>query len=314
MVDLNILRKTRPVDLRDEDVISLYTKCMEEEDCTDRYLSLEADLIELHQYLKLSRLTAEELKDPALRSIISVESIDIHKVHQGIVSTTKRIGDKLAKFAAWINDTIRNKTVSEKYIIKKFAALEEALTKVDTSRVYVEDVPTYDQAQTRILGIIHVCEYVKELSSKEDTTAGYNDSVFEKLALASKGVMKLDAPYGGSTYRNLSWNPPKLTEYELLRSPWAIPINLQKLRNLTIQAKYESLEDLGDAAKMLAKRCAAFKEETPYEVPDYNEVANTYNAAYVINKATKQIEKAITREVNNLVINTLTRLIHYKTI
>ena len=314
MVDLNILKPSHPVDLKDEDVMSLYTKCIEEESDVEHYLSLEEDLIELQQCLRLSKLTEKELQDPALKSIISTESVDIHKVHQLTVSVTKRIGDKLAKFAAWVHDTIRNKTVSEKYIIKKFAAFEEALSKVETSRVFVEDVPTFDQVQNRILGIIQVCEYVKELSSKEDTTAGYSDGVFEKLALTSKGVMKVDAPYGGSTYRNLSWNPPKLLSYELLRSPWAIPVNLQKLRNLTIQAKYESLEDLGDAAKTLAKRCSAFREETVYEAPDYNEVANTYNAAYVINKATKQIEKAITREVNNLVINTLTRLIHYKTI
>ena len=166
MVDLNILKHTSPSDLKDEDPVSLYTKCIEDESDVEHYLSLEEDLIELQQCLRLSRLTEEELQDPALKSIMSVESVDIHKVHQLTVSVTKRIGDKLAKFAAWVHDTIRNKTVSEKYIIKKFAAFEEALSRVETSRVFVEDVPTFDQAQNRILGIIQVCEYVKELSSK----------------------------------------------------------------------------------------------------------------------------------------------------
>lgn len=314
MVNFNILKPSRPVEREEslEELLSIYEEGTKTDDVV--FTSMEEALIQFQQYLQLSRLSNEELQDPALQSLLSVEAIDIHKVKHSIISSAKNVGSKLAQFAAWVHDTLKSRVVSERYIVKRFAELDESISRADTTRAYVEDVPTFETVQTRLIGIIQVCEYVKELSSKQDTTAGYSDGMFEKLAITSKGVLKLDTPYGNTTYRNLSWNPPIKDKYELLRSPWSLPVNTQKIRNLVIQAKYDALDDLGKAAKVLAKRCSSFKEETMYEAPDYNEVANTYNAAYVINKATKQIEKAITREINNLMITTMARLIHYTTI
>ena len=246
--------------------------------------------------------------------ILSEEAVDMVKIRKGIVSSAKSIGSNLAKFAAWVHNTLQNKTVTEKYILKRFTKLEQTLSTAETSRGYVKDVPTYEVVQKRLVGILQVCDFIKELSSQQDTTGGYNDGIFEKVALVSNGVLKLTAPYTDTTYRNLEWVKPTLSNYEVIKSPWNNSNNLQKLRNLVIQAKYESLEDLAAAAKVLAKRCSKFREETAYAAPDYNEVANTYNAAYVINKMIKQINQAINKEINTLVISYITQLINYKTI
>ena len=315
MVDLNVLKPTKPRE-QEEDVVDLCSLICNMYDTDDirEMVALEEELSTLSQYLKLNTLTPLTLEDLHKVGILSEEAVDIIKIRKGIVSSAKNIGSSLAKFAAWVHNTLQNKTVTEKYILKRFAKLEQTLSGAETSRGYVKDVPTYEVVQKRLVGILQVCDFIKELSSQQDTTGGYNDGIFEKVALVSNGVLKLTAPYTDTTYRNLEWVKPTLSNYEVLKSPWNNSNNLQKLRNLVIQAKYESLEDLAAAAKVLAKRCSKFREETAYAAPDYNEVANTYNAAYVINKMIKQINQAINKEVNTLVISYITQLINYKTI
>ena len=315
MVDLNVLKPTKPRE-QEEDVADLCSLICSMYDADDIkvMVALEEELSTLSQYLKLNTLTPLTLEDLHKAGILSEEAVDIVKIRKGIVSSAKSIGSNLAKFAAWVHNTLQNKTVTEKYILKRFAKLEQTLSGAETSRGYVKDVPTYEVVQKRLVGILQVCDFIKELSSQQDTTGGYNDGIFEKVALVSNGVLKLTAPYTDTTYRNLEWVKPTLSSYEVLKSPWNNSNNLQKLRNLVIQAKYESLEDLASAAKVLAKRCSKFREETAYAAPDYNEVANTYNAAYVINKMIKQINQAINKEVNTLVISYITQLINYKTI
>ena len=315
MVDLNVLKPTKPRE-QEEDVADLCSLICNMYDTDDirEMVALEEELSTLSQYLKLNTLTPLTLEDLHKAGILSEEAVDIVKIRRGIVSSAKNIGSSLAKFAAWVHNTLQNKTVTEKYILKRFAKLEQTLSSAETSRGYVKDVPTYEVVQKRLVGILQVCDFIKELSSQQDTTGGYNDGIFEKVALVSNGVLKLTAPYTDTTYRNLEWVKPTLSNYEVLKSPWNNSNNLQKLRNLVIQAKYESLEDLAAAAKVLAKRCSKFREETAYTAPDYNEVANTYNAAYVINKMIKQINQAINKEVNTLVISYITQLINYKTI
>lgn len=315
MVDLNVLKPTKPRE-QEEDVADLCSLICNMYDTDDirEMVALEEELSTLSQYLKLNTLTPLTLEDLHKAGILSEEAVDIVKIRRGIVSSAKNIGSSLAKFAAWVHNTLQNKTVTEKYILKRFAKLEQTLSSAETSRGYVKDVPTYEVVQKRLVGILQVCDFIKELSSQQDTTGGYNDGIFEKVALVSNGVLKLTAPYTDTTYRNLEWVKPTLSSYEVLKSPWNNSNNLQKLRNLVIQAKYESLEDLAAAAKVLAKRCSKFREETAYTAPDYNEVANTYNAAYVINKMIKQINQAINKEVNTLVISYITQLINYKTI
>ena len=315
MVDLNVLKPTKPRE-QEEDVADLCSLICNMYDTDDirEMVALEEELSTLSQYLKLNTLTPLTLEDLHKVGILSEEAVDIVKIRKGIVSSAKSIGSNLAKFAAWVHNTLQNKTVTEKYILKRFTKLEQTLSSAETSRGYVKDVPTYEVVQKRLVGILQVCDFIKELSSQQDTTGGYNDGIFEKVALVSNGVLKLTAPYTDTTYRNLEWVKPILSNYEVLKSPWNNSNNLQKLRNLVIQAKYESLEDLAAAAKVLAKRCSKFREETAYTAPDYNEVANTYNAAYVINKMIKQINQAINKEVNTLVISYITQLINYKTI
>ena len=315
MVDLNVLKPTKPHE-QEEDVADLCSLICSMYDTDDIkvMVALEEELSTLSQYLKLNTLTPLTLEDLHKAGILSEEAVDIVKIRKGIVSSAKSIGSNLAKFAAWVHNTLQNKTVTEKYILKRFTKLEQTLSSAETSRGYVKDVPTYEVVQKRLVGILQVCDFIKELSSQQDTTGGYNDGIFEKVALVSNGVLKLTAPYTDTTYRNLEWVKPTLSSYEVLKSPWNNSNNLQKLRNLVIQAKYESLEDLAAAAKVLAKRCSKFREETAYTAPDYNEVANTYNAAYVINKMIKQINQAINKEVNTLVISYITQLINYKTI
>ena len=315
MVDLNVLKPTKPRE-QEEDVADLCSLICSMYDTDDirEMVALEEELSTLSQYLKLNTLTPFTLEDLHKVGILSEEAVDIVKIRRGIVSSAKNIGSSLAKFAAWVHNTLQNKTVTEKYILKRFTKLEQTLSSAETSRGYVKDVPTYEVVQKRLVGILQVCDFIKELSSQQDTTGGYNDGIFEKVALVSNGVLKLTAPYTDTTYRNLDWVKPTLSNYEVLKSSWNNSNNLQKLRNLVIQAKYESLEDLAAAAKVLAKRCSKFREETAYTAPDYNEVANTYNAAYVINKMIKQINQAINKEVNTLVISYITQLINYKTI
>ena len=315
MVDFNAL-KTPRVSQREEsmeDLCSLITSSYSEEGI-DQMISLEEELTILRQYLKLDTLTPMTIDRLYEMGILSEEAIDIVKVRKGIVSSAKSVGIHLAKFSAWVYNSLKNKSVTEKYIIKRFAKLEDALTHAPTTRAYVEDVPTYEVVQKRLVGILQVCQHLKELSSKEDTNGGYTDGMFEQIALLSNGVLKLSAPYSGTTYRNIEWQKPALTKYEVLKSPWNNSANIQKIRNLTVDAKYESLEDLAQAAKTLSKRCSQFKEGDEYSAPDYNDVANTYNAAYVINKMIRQINQAINREVNALTISYITNLIHYKTI
>lgn len=315
MVDLNVLKPSKPREQEEsiEELGSLICTSYDNIDVQEM-VALEEELSTLFQYLKLDTLTSLTLDELHQVGILSEEAIDMVKVRKGIVNSAKNVGNSLAKFAAWVHNTLQNKTVTEKYILKRFAKLEQALSSAETSRGYVKDVPTYDVIQKRLVGILQVCDFIKELSSQQDTTGGYNDGIFEKVALTSNGVLKLTAPYSDSTYRNLEWSKPQVSNYEVLKSPWNNATNLQKLRNLVVEAKYESLEDLASAAKVLAKRCSKFREETAYAAPDYNDVANTYNAAYVINKMVKQINHAINKEINTLVISYITHLINYTTI
>ncbi len=315
MVDLNVLKSSKPLG-REENISELCDLICTSYNTVDvnEMIALEEELSTLFQYLKLNTIDSYTLEDLHHLGILSEEAVDIVKIRKGIVNSAKNIGNHLAKFAAWVHNTIQNKTVTEKYILKRFAKLEQTLSTAETSRGYVEDVPTYDIVQKRLVGILQVCDFIKELSSQQDTTGGYNDGIFEKVAIVSNGVLKLTAPYSDSTYRNLEWAKPTLSKYEVLKSPWNNLNNLQKLRNLVVEAKYESLEDLASAAKTLAKRCSKFREETAYTTPDYNEVANTYNAAYVINKMVRQINQAINKEINTLMISYITHLINYTTI
>lgn len=315
MVDLNVLKSPKPIEQEESvEELGILISSSYEKEGLEEMISLEEELAALSQYLKLDTLTPLTLEKLGEIGILSEEAVDMVKIRKGIVTSAKTVGSHLAKFSVWVYNTLKNKSVTEKYILKRFAKLEDTLTHADTSRGYVDKVPAYETVQRRLVGILQVCGYIKELSSKEDTNGGYNDGVFEKVAVMSNGVLKLTTPYSGTTYRNMEWTPPPLTKYEVLKSPWNNSNNIQKIRNLVIEAKYESLEDLAKAAKALSKRCSKYQEETAYEAPDYNEVANTYNAAYVVNKMIKQINQAINKEVNTITISYVTRLINYTTV
>ncbi len=317
MVDLNVLKPSKVDTQPEESMEDLLQLIIQDSDTSgeDEMRHLEDNLTALYRLLYLDQKGEQFINDPVVQHIIaSTEAIDIVKIRKSIVATTKNLAKDLAKFSSWVVSVVKTKTVTEKFITKRFQRLSDAIAKADTTKGFVKEVPTYDTIQKRLAGILSVCRYIKELSSKPAIDGGYSDAVFEKIALASAGVIKLTAPYSDTTYRNLEWNAPALGDYELFGSSWKTPANVQKIRNLVLQCKYDAMEDLGKAAKTLAVKCNSFQEPDEYNTPDYNSVANTYNAAYVVNKMNKQISKAINKELNTLMISYLSRLINYKTI
>lgn len=313
MVDLRVLKHSWTTDHEEseEELTTLIANTFED-DGSEKMIAMERQLSLLNQYIKVDSLPPLEARELVKMGILSEEAISFTGIKEGIVKGIKSVGGSLAKFAAWVHNTIQNKTVSEKYIIKKFTKLEHTLADSETSRGYVKDVPTFEEVQKRLAGILNACGYIKDLSTNEQ--GSYDDSVFDRIVQMSNGVFKADVPYEGSSYRNLKWDPPKLTQYEVIKSPWNNASNLQRLRNLTVEVKYQSLEDLATAASSLVKKCSQFRDEGAYSNDEYGEVAQTYNAAYVINKLVKQINAAINKEVNTLCIQYITRLIHFTTV
>lgn len=322
--DLNVLRPTRSILVKREKPEDLVKLTQEMYDLSfsgvEQMSAIETELLLVKQWLNLRKLPDDWLRDEDVVDIVGEEGLTVKEM---IIKTTRGLGhvrDGLVNFVTWLDKVFRSTMVSEKYIVNKYSILQNKIQTAELSHIYAKNVPTYDVVTKRLSAILTISNFLKHLSEQEKPKV--DDSVFTTIVTRSEGLIAISAPYKDGGYNNLVWKAPELKEYEIKSSPWAKASNIQKVRNLTVAAKYSAFEKVGSAAKSLKKKCDKLidnESATPEYAYDsgYNEqvdTADTYNAVYVISKLTKQLNDIFNKEINTLMITYISRLIKYKTI
>lgn len=213
-------------------------------------------------------------------------------------------------FAVSIKNFAQNKRISEEYIIEKFGKLYNKLASIPYRKAQVEDVPTYELMHLRCAGLLSVCGSIKEMSEKDPGDLDLSDSILDRVANLSKNVLQVTAAEKGSSVRNLAWHEPQLTTYDVKASKWCNEQNLNKLKNVYLDVKFNASEDLDKASEKLIANCKSMVQE---EHDDKDELVDTYSTAYIIGKMIKQVHQfGIQREINTCCTTYLDRLMDYK--
>lgn len=237
-----------------------------------------------------------------------------------------KVSIKLYKFSKFIRDFAINKIVSEKKIHENFNALAGAVGDIHMARAYVRGVPTFQDQRARFLGLIRVVDYIEKSADIPVESMPNADMYIENIAKLSNGVLKISRPDEGSTFKNLSWAPPNVLEYDLKGSPWASISNLDQIKNLSIKCKYDMAEKLQSAANKIAKRCDESRAQYGSSLGGYddtensmeyehmqNEMAAIYSLSYSIEKAIRQcMAEGLRKEVNTFTNKYLVKLKRYE--
>lgn len=308
MVDLNILKQDKKRDTGVSETEAVVDFLRE-----DNFEEYESKLMQFNRICALQKVEI----DPAVKELVGEEGI-IAKTTHGLATAIKSIGITMNNFSKWLYNTIRDRVVTEKYIHNKFMKLDAAIKSIQETRAYVAKVPTYDILEKRLVSILQVVDYISELSKKEKLDESV-DAIIQKVVLKSGGLLKIGAANADSPYTNIQWNEAPLTEYDIKSSKWANSKESEKLKNLMLKAKYETVDDLAKASSLIAKKCSAVDNqvaETGYgetsEV-DYNTLADSYNVSYVVGKLIKQVySQGIQKEINTIAICYLYRLTKYE--
>ena len=316
MVDLNVLKPSKTIRTSIEtpdELMDLILDTYDDEPC-ELQQSLEYELAMLQQLIKIQALPKEYRNDCALLESLETDDVSVESIGKNIVKSLRTVKNSLKDFAEWVSTKIKDKTVSEKYIRSKFTRLQQAIKEADTSRAYVKQAPPFHWVQERLVGIHQICTYLKsQAANKKPITV----ETFRKVAEKSGGCCYSVSDQEGRM--DLTWQEPPLADFEILKSDWGKPNNIDKIRELAVRAKYDALESLADTAKIMAKYCAELAQdhdEDPYSNndPDYNSMAETYTSAYRCNKLIKDLNVIIRKEINTLLIKYVPRLINFKTI
>lgn len=274
---------------------------------------LEQDLTQVNGLLLL-RDNLIIASNEGLIKDISTSVVDIAKF---LAKTTV----SLYKFSKDLKDFITNSIVSEQRIHDRCALLLDRIKTITNKRAYVKNVPTLQQQRTRFLNLIKVVEYVETAASYSTDNFPPGDSFIENVARISGGLLTITRPSEGSTFKNLEWNEPEVTSYEITQSPWANEYNVNQLKALAITCKYDMADKLKNAATIIAKRCDVAKRNYTANAPDDDdntyssidtELANIYTISYMVSKAVKQILKqGLQKEINTFTNTHISRLISF---
>lgn len=308
MVDLNVLKqdKKRDTGVSETEAIIDFLK-------VDNFEEYESKIMQFNRVCALQKVNI----DPAVKELVGEEGI-IAKTTHGLASAIKSIGITMNNFSKWLYNTIRDKVVTEKYIHNKFAKLDAVIKSIQETRAYVDRVPEFDVLIKRLVSLLQVVAYISELSKKEklDETV---DAIIQKVVLKSGNVFKIVAANADTPYTNIQWNEAPLTEYDIKSSKWANYKEAEKLKNLMLKAKYETVDDLAKAASLIAKRCSSVDSQASdvgygeSDEVDYNTLADSYNVSYVVGKLIKQVySQGIQKEINTIAICYLYRLTKYE--
>lgn len=271
--------------------------------------SIEEHLTELNGELMLSS-----------GMVIGVEGLlaDFNITPSNIASKLVSIGKNLYSFSKTVKEVTVNQIVSEKYLTDKFSNVLNAIQNISTSRAYVQNVPTFEEQRKRFLAIIKTVGYIEKAANSHINNLPYGDGFLDGIVSNCGGVVKLVKASEGSSFKNLKWFPPSLTEYEIKSSPWASASNMNQIKALAITCKYDMTEKLSKAADVLVKRCEEARDDLQNEghddsYSDNNEVANIYTMAYMVGKAIRQLHRdGIQNEVNKFAVTYLGRLKNFK--
>lgn len=311
MVDLNVLniKKIRDTGVSESEALLSFLENDSFDDCETK----------LMQFNRICMLQSVDM-DPALEELIGNEGF-IAKTASGIAHAAKSLAISMNNFAKWLHDSIRDKVVTEKYIHNKFGKLSQSIASIKETRAYVDNVPTFDIIEKRLVSLLQLIDYIVDLSKKDKIEESV-DSIIQKVVLKSGGTLKIGTSRADTPYSNIQWNEAPLTEYDIKSSKWSDSHQIEKLKNLMLKCKYESVDDLAKAATLIAKKCTAvsttaesdpgYGYEEPTE-PDYNQMAESYNVSYIVGKLIRQVySQGIQKEINMVAICYLYRLTKYE--
>lgn len=279
-----------------------------------RQLQLELNITDLQGDLFLNN-----------NMVVGTESL------QQFMSDAGKIGAKILKlskdlfyFSLNVKDFIMNKIVSEKMIHDKSAKVLGVIRHATMKRAYVQQVPSFQNQRMRFLNLIKVVNYIQKVSTQPIESFPHGDSFIDNIVDLAGGVFIITTPSKGSSFKNLKWNPPALTDYEVLHSPWNNESNMNQIKGLSLTCKYDMVEKLKATSTEMAKRCEkAAKDYSQQMGPFYeededdgmererlqNEMATLYTLGYSIGKATRQVLKeGLQKEINMFITKYLSRL------
>ncbi len=254
--------------------------------------------------------------------LINQDELDLSVSEEGITAALQQFGSSLKTFGDKLITMIRNKTVTERYIYNRFNKLRDAIDKCENQRAMVSDVPTYDTVLKRLVGILQVSSFLEQLSKKSPDDQIFQDSLFDKVANLSNGVLKVSAPRKDAGPKGLVWNEPPLVEYDLISSPWKNNSNRERIRNTLIQCKYSGADAIVTATKSVVQAIKYMQNTDDVVTSNYYDENTQYtpsaqvaahSTAYLIGKMCKQAYKnGIEREINTFCISYIHRLCSYK--
>jgi hypothetical protein len=283
-----------------------------------RQLRLELDITDLQGDLFLSS-----------DMVVGTESL------QQFMSDAGKIGAKILKiskdlfyFSLNVKDFIMNKIVSEKMIHDKSAKVLGVIRQTTMKRAYVQQVPSFQNQRARFLNLIKVVNYIQKVSTQPIESFPQGDAFIDNIVDLAGGVFAITTPSKGSSFKNLKWNPPALTDYEVLHSPWNNESNMNQIKGLSLTCKYDMVEKLKATSIEMAKRCEKAAKDYSQQMGSFyeededdgmererlqSEMAALYTLGYSIGKATRQVLKeGLQKEINMFTTKYLSRLAKLK--
>ena len=235
----------------------------------------------------------------------------VKAVGKGLVALAKGIKN----FAVGIHRYALDKTLTEEQIIKRFARLIDTYENIQLQHAQVTGVPTYPIALNRFVGLINVCNYIKQMATAEQGHAGISEAMYDKVADLSNGVLKVLPPEKNSHIKNIGWVEPKLETYDIMKSKWTNKEEVVKFRNGLVDVKFRVSEELAKASMTLVRACDEIQNERITSQEEQDEAVEAYSGAYIISKLVKQIHKfGIQREITVFCTTYIPRLCKYKSI
>ena len=235
----------------------------------------------------------------------------VKAVGKGLVALAKGIKN----FAVGIHRYALDKTLTEEQIIKRFARLIDTYENIQLQHAQVTGVPTYPIALNRFVGLINVCNYIKQMATAEQGHKGISEAMYDKVADLSNGVLKVLPPEKNSHIKNIGWVEPKLETYDIMKSKWTNKEEVVKFRNGLVDVKFRVSEELAKASMTLVRACDEIQNERITSQEEQDEAVEAYSGAYIISKLVKQIHKfGIQREITVFCTTYIPRLCKYKSI
>lgn len=232
-------------------------------------------------------------------------------VGKGLIALAKGIKN----FAVGIHRYAVDKTLTEEQIIKRFDRLINTYENIQLQHAQVAEVPTYPVALNRFIGLINVCNFIKQMAASEQGHRGITEAIYDKVADLSNGVLRVLPPEKNSHIKNLGWVEPKLETFDIMKSKWVNKEEVVKFRNGIVDVKFRVSEELAKASMSLVRSCDEIQNERISSQEEQDDAVEAYSGAYIISKLVKQIHKfGIQREISVFCTTYISRLCKYKSI